>query len=529
MFILSVGLSEKGLKFRSTEKQEASTNLMHRCKIDIRNQPHVQRKTAIICTIGMGPACGSVDKLKDLISAGMNIARLNFSHGSHEYHEKTIKNVREAVQSFSKKPAVAIALDTKGPEIRTGLIDGSGTKEVELKKGAKIKLTTDSAMASKCSADVLYVDYQNMPKVLKPGSHVFIDDGLISLTVDSIHGKDIMCTIENGGKLGSKKGVNLPGTKCDLPAVSEKDIKDLEFGVEQGVDMIFASFIRNADGVHAIRRILGEKGRFIKIIAKIENQEGVENADEIIKEADGLMVARGDLGIEIPAEKVFLAQKMLIARCNVVGKPVVCATQMLESMTKKPRPTRAESSDVANAVLDGSDCVMLSGETAKGDYPVATLMTMSKICLEAESTINYHELFHDTLSCITRPPDITHSIAIGATSAAMSCNASAIIILTTTGHSASLVSRYRPMVPIIAITREERTARQMYLFRGVLPVHYTVPKNEDWRADIDLRVAYGMKEGQARGFIKSNDLIIVITGWSKGSGHTNTMRIIRVP
>ncbi|OZC06875.1 hypothetical protein X798_06114 [Onchocerca flexuosa] len=471
----------------STEKQEASTNLMHRYKIDIHNQPHIQRKTAIICTIG--PACGSVDKLKDMISAGMNIARLNFSHGSHE----------------------------------------SDTKEVELKKGAKIQLTTDSAMASKCSANVLYVDYQNMPKVLKPGAHVFIDDGLISLTVDSIEGKDIMCTVENGGKLGSKKGVNLPGTKCDLPAVSEKDIKDLEFGVEQGVDMIFASFIRNADGVHAIRRILGEKGRFIKIIAKIENQEGVENADEIIKEADGLMVARGDLGIEIPAEKVFLAQKMLIARCNVVGKPVVCATQMLESMTKKPRPTRAESSDVANAVLDGSDCVMLSGETAKGDYPVATLVTMSKICLEAESTINYHELFHDTLSCITRPPDITHSIAIGATSAAMSCNASAIIILTTTGHSASLVSRYRPMVPIIAITREERTSRQMYLFRGVVPVHYTVPKNEDWRADIDLRVAYGMKEGQSRGFIKSNDLIIVITGWSKGSGHTNTMRIIRVP
>lgn len=512
----------------STNDQEMfTTNLMHKCNINIQRQSYLKRKTSIICTIG--PACRSVDKLKEMISSGMNIARLNFSHGSHEYHQETIKNIREAVQSTQQKPLVGIALDTKGPEIRTGLIDGSATAEVELKKGAKIRLTTDKAVASKCSADVLYVDYENMPKILKPGAHVYIDDGLISVLVDSIAGTDIMCTIENGGKLGSKKGVNLPGTKCDLPAVSDKDAKDLEFGVKQGVDMIFASFIRNAEGVRAIRGILGEKGRYIKIIAKIESQEGIDNADEIIREADGLMIARGDLGIEIPTEKVFAAQKMLIARCNVVGKPVVCATQMLESMTKKPRPTRAEGSDVANAVLDGSDCVMLSGETAKGDYPVLTLMTMSKLCVEAEATVNYREVLRETLLCMKKPPDVTHTVAIAAASAAMACNASAIIVLTSSGHSAGLVSRYRPMAPIIAITRAEQAARQMHLFRGVHPIFYTVPKNEDWKADIDLRVAYGMKEGQAYGFIKSNDLIIIVTGWTKGSGHTNTMRILKVP
>ncbi|EFO19994.1 pyruvate kinase [Loa loa] len=487
----------------------------------------MERKTGIICTIG--PACESVDKLKEMISSGMNIARLNFTHGSHEDYATTIKNIHEAVRSFHQKPLIGIALDTNGPGIHTGLINGSATAEIELKQGAKIKLTTDKAMTSKSSANELYVDYENMPKILNPGAHIFIDDGLISLVVDSIQGKDIMCTIENGGKLGSKKCVNLPGIKCDLPVVTDKDIKDLKFGVEQGVDMIFASLVRNAEGVRAIRRNLGEKGRIIKIIAKIENQEGIDNIDEIIREADGIMIARGSLGIEIPTEKVFAAQKMLIARCNAAGKPVICAAQMLDSMIKKPRPTRAEGTDVANAVLDGIDCVMLGGETARGDYPVLALMTMSKLCLEAELIVNYHEVFREALLCMKKPPEITQTIAIAAVSAAFSCNSSAIIVLTTTGHSASLVSRYRPMAPIIAITREEQAARQMHLFRGVHPILYTEPKNEDWKADIDLRVAQGIKEGQAHSFIKSNDLIIIITGWSKGSGHTNTMRIIRVP
>ncbi|VDM95369.1 unnamed protein product [Thelazia callipaeda] len=517
------------------------STLEHFCKLNINDPVHVYRMTGIICTIG--PSCQKVEVLKDMMASGMNIARLNFSHGSYEYHGTTIKNIRTAISTFEDRITVGIALDTKGPEIRTGLICGSGTAEVALRKGAKIKLTTDIQKASKCSAEELYVDYQQIAKVLKVGSHVYIDDGLISLSVDSIVGNDIYCTIENGGKLGSKKGVNLPGTKCDLPAVSEKDTKDLLFGVEQGVDMIFASFIRNADGVRAIRRVLGERGRFIKIIAKIENHEGVENsipstkmtfyhflsADEIIREADGLMIARGDLGIEIPPEKVFVAQKMLIARCNIAGKPVICATQMLESMTTKLRATRAESSDVANAVLDGADCVMLSGETAKGDYPVQTLMTMCQICIEAESVMNCRNYFEDVLQCTSKTSDITQVLAIAAVSAAFSCSASAIVVLTSSGHSSRLISKFRPSVPIIAITREAQSARQMQLFRGVLPVYYKQPRNPDWMADVDLRVQYGMKIGQGLGIIKSNTLIVVVTGWTKGSGHTNTMRLLRVP
>jgi len=501
----------------STEKSPAATD-----------QNKHRRKTSIIATIG--PKVNSVEKLADLRRAGVNVVRMNFSHGSYEYHQSVIDNTRKMVALNPNGRPVAIALDTKGPEIRTGLTKEG--KDWPIGAGHEFILTTDPTYSELCDDQVMWVDYPNLPRVTAPGKLIYVDDGILSLLVLAIDGTSVRVRSLNSGNISSRKGVNLPKTNVDLPALSDKDKKDLQFGVKNGVDMIFASFIRRGQDVRDIRTVLGPDGASIKIIVKIENEQGVANFDEILKETDGVMVARGDLGIEIPASQVFLAQKMMIAKCNIVGKPVIVATQMLESMTYNPRPTRAEVSDVANAVLDGADCVMLSGETAKGSYPIESVLMMAETCLLAETAICYPPLFDDIRGIQARPTGTAETVAIAAVAAASEQGASAILVLSTSGETARLISKYRPSVPIITVTRNEQTSRQIHLHRGCYPFWYPEPRGTEthhWQIDVDNRIRFGLRNGLALNIIAPGSTIIAVQGWKGGLGHTNTLRVLSVP
>ena len=494
-------------------------------QLDIDRPPQCLRKTSIICTIG--PKTNSIEALIGLRKAGMNIVRMNFSHGTHEYHASVIDNIRKGYLIQPGRP-VALAVDTKGPEIRIGkLKDGC----LQIPKGHIFILTTDERYEDCGDLERIYVDYSEIGEAVVPGRLIYIDDGNLQLKVIEALSGGVRVRALNCHRLLNKKGVNLPYARVGLPALSEKDKADLRFAIDHDVDMIFASFIRKREDVLQLRKFLGDAGSHIKIIAKVENHEGVVNFDSILEVADGIMVARGDLGIEIPPEKVFIAQKMMIARANLVGKPVICATQMLESMTINPRPTRAEASDVANAVLDGADCVMLSAETANGMYPEETVRTMSSICVEAESTIAYLPLFEELRSIIGCTNSVTETVACSAVNAALETYIHGIIALTTTGNTARQLAKFRPQVPILTVTREPRTARQVHLHRGCYALVYDGPLPErtaDWQGDVDVRFAWAIEEGKRMGLLQSGQHVILIQGARAGHGHTNIMRILPV-
>ena len=468
------------------------------------------KMTKVVCTIG--PKSESKEMLTKLVESGMNVMRLNFSHGDFEEHGGRIKNIREVMKETGKY--VAIMLDTKGPEIRTGKLVND--EDVLLKAGNKIVITTDYSFVG--NADKISVSYPGITKDLKAGNTILLDDGLIGLTVDKIEGDEIFCTINNTGELGGTKGVNLPGVSVGLPALAEKDIADLKFGCEQGVDYIAASFIRKASDVAEVRKVLDENGGHnIKIMSKIENQEGIDNFDEILELSDAIMVARGDLGVEVPAEEVPFMQKMMIRKCNAAGKPVVTATQMLDSMIRNPRPTRAEAGDVANAILDGTDAVMLSGESAKGKYPAEAVKMMATI---SARTDEFKKFKH-----IEKPEGevtVTEAISMGAVETSQLLNAKLIVCWTKTGRAARMIRKYGPTAPILALTDNDQTARQLAFVRGVRAY---VATNLD-KADDFFKKALEVA-AQHESDVKAGDLVVLVTGISE-TGTTNTFKVERL-
>ncbi|MBD1372780.1 pyruvate kinase [Hazenella sp. IB182357] len=466
------------------------------------------RKTKIVCTIG--PASEEIEVLKQLIQNGMNVARLNFSHGSHEEHAKRIKNIRQAATELNTN--VAILLDTKGPEIRTGELKDA---EVELHTGDHITLTTEAYVGD---ADKISISYEGLPQDVAQGSTILIDDGLIGLTVEEVKETEVYCEIVNGGTLKSRKGVNLPGLKINLPGITEKDAADILFGIEKQVDFIAASFVRKPEDVYDIRKILEEFQASIQIISKIENQEGIKNLDAILEVTDGLMVARGDLGVEIPAEEVPLVQKEAIRKCNRLGKPVITATQMLDSMQRNPRPTRAEASDVANAIFDGTDAIMLSGETAAGKYPVEAVATMSRIAIRAESALPYRELLKQQAREIDK--GVTESISQAVVYTSHSLNTKAILTATESGYTARMISKYRPQSTVIAITPNQTVCRKLALIWGVYPVLGPTCTNTDEMFHAAITAA------MTNEFVQQGDLVIITAGVPVGkSGTTNLMKV----
>lgn len=467
------------------------------------------RRTKIVCTVG--PASESEEMLIQLINAGMNVARLNFSHGNHEEHKKRIDTIKKVRQKLQKP--IAIMLDTKGPEVRLGLFkDGAA----EINGGDNFTLTTEDVLGdnTRCS-----ITYKELPMEVSKGTRILIADGLIELKVIDKTMTDVICQVVNGGVLADRKNVNIPGATSKLPAITQKDISDLIFGIENEIDIVAASFIRKASDVLEIRKILEQNnGGFINIISKIENQEGVDNIDEILKVSDGLMVARGDLGVELPPEEIPLTQKMLIKKSNEAGKPVITATQMLDSMIRNPRPTRAEVTDIANSILDGTDAIMLSGETAAGKYPIEAVKTMATIAERTEKDLDYSR----NVSRMSYMDEITVANAISHASCttAYELGAAAIITPTQSGSTARMVSKFRPEAPIIAATFDERVRRKLCLSFGV---HSVLIRDVDSTDDL---IEQSVNQAIANEYINSGDLVVITAGVPAGvAGTTNLIKV----
>lgn len=471
----------------------------------------IMRKTKIICTIG--PATESEEKLTEMMQAGMNVTRFNFSHGSHEEHKKKYARVIKISQALNLP--VATLMDTKGPEIRLRDFEGGSA---QLRTGQRFTLTTEEVSGT---AERASITYKNLLQDIQPGITILIDDGLIEMKVEEMTETDIICRVINGGPVSNHKGVNVPGAKLSMPYISETDREDILFGAEMGYDFIAASFVRCKEDILQIREILDEHKSTMKIIAKIENMQGIENIDEIIEVSDGIMVARGDMGVEVPMEEVPILQKKMIKKAVAQGKHVITATQMLDSMIKNPRPTRAEVTDVANAIYDGTTAIMLSGESAAGQYPIEAIKTMARIAERAEEDIDYRARLQRSKS--TENIDITTAISYATCTTAMDLKAAAIITVTMSGFTAGMISRYKPDCPIIGCSVNPRVCRQLALTWGVSPI---LMRKEETPEDLFEEAVCAAKKA---GLIQAGDTVVLTAGVPLGvSGKTNMIRVVEV-
>ena len=476
------------------------------------------RRTKIVCT--MGPNENDYELLLKLAKT-MDVARFNFSHGNHEEHLGRLEMLRKARKEVGRP--IAALLDTKGPEIRTGVLEGGN--KITLQEGDEITLTTEEVVGTK---QKIYINYDHLHEDVKPGNVILIDDGLIGLEVLSVNGQEIHCKVTNGGELGERKGVNVPNVPIQLPSITEKDIEDIRFGISEEFDFIAASFVRSADAIRQIRALLDEAGSQMKIIAKIESQEGLDNLDSIIDEADGIMVARGDLGVEVEARRLPHLQKEIIEKCNFHGKLVITATQMLDSMIRNPRPTRAEVTDVANAVNNGTDAVMLSGETANGKYPVEAAETMASIVEYSEQFLDYKQ-FKTRLVERTVYESIGNAVCAASVTTAHELHAKAIVAPTLTGITASMIAKYRPRTHIFALSPSQVTTRQMMLYWGVTPIWARRAETTDELFESSL------EELKSLGYVDAGDLCIITAGVlnrllkQQVANSTNIMRVMVVP
>ena len=471
------------------------------------------RKTKIICTIG--PASESEEKLKELLLAGMNVARFNFSHGDHEEHRIKLERARQAAKELGFP--LATMQDTKGPEIRLREFEGG---KVYLETGAMFRLTTEEILGT---ADRASITYKNLKNDVEIGKSILIDDGLIELAIRGIEDTDIVCEVVNGGYVSNHKGINVPGAILSMPYISDVDRDDIIFGVKMGYDYLAASFVRCADDVLAVKELIKEHGGRMRIISKIENMQGIDNLDEILKVSDGIMVARGDMGVEIPLEEVPVLQKKMIKKALQLGKIVITATQMLDSMIKNPRPTRAETTDVANAIYDGTSAIMLSGESAAGAYPIEAVKTMSRIAERTEADICYADRLRERSHNWVNNEEVTTAICHACCTTAMDLNAKAIITVTMSGYTAGMISKYQPECRVIGCAVDEIVFRQMALMFGVSPL---LINKED---DTEKLFAAAVKASVEAGLISRGDKVVLTAGVPLGvAGNTNMVRVVEV-